>query len=60
MSRSKFSNGDTAWYNGQRVKIVSISRSLSAGTANGNLYYRVRRPNSKEPSRAVRSDRLDH
>lgn len=58
MSRSKFSKGDTAWYNGKKVKVVSISRDMSAGTSNGNLYYRIRHPKSNKSFKSVRSDRL--
>lgn len=58
MSISKFNKGDTAWYNGQRVKVTSISRNLSDGTANGNLYYRIRRQKDEKSFKSVRSDRL--
>lgn len=58
MSKSKFNAGDTAFYNGKKVRITSIRREQSEGTANGNLYYRVRRPNSNKYFASVRSDRL--
>lgn len=58
MSKSKFSKGDWAIYNGSKVKVASVKRELSYGTANGNLYYRIRKPKSTKSFACVRSDRL--
>lgn len=57
-SKSKFSKGDWAVYNGKRVKVASIKRELSYGTSNGNLYYRIRKPKADKSFACVRSDRL--
>ena len=59
VSKTKFKTGDTAWYNGIKVKVTSIRRELSEGTPNGNLYYRIRKVRDSKSFASVRSDRLD-
>jgi hypothetical protein len=55
----KFNKGDSAKYNGVRVKVTGIDREKSCWAANGNLFYRVRLPKTKRHLATVRSDRLD-
>ena len=55
---SKFRPKDKAFLNGERVTVTSVNKDRSIGTANGNLYYRVKRKGETKPFATVRSDRL--